>query len=39
VRHFYGTENEIWAGYGPVGKTKKNGADYEQLLKVVFSCL
>ena len=25
-RHFYGTENEIWAGFGPVGNTeKKNG--------------
>jgi hypothetical protein len=20
--HFYGTENEIWADFGPVGKTK-----------------
>ena len=38
-RHFYGTENEIWAGFGPVGNTeKKLGADYEQLLRVVFSC-
>jgi len=22
-RHFYGTENEIWAGFGPVGSTEK----------------
>ena len=21
-RHFYGTENEIWAGFGPVGSTE-----------------
>ena len=28
-RHFYGTENEIWAGFGPDGNTKKNWADYE----------
>ena len=25
-RHFYGTENEIWAGFGPI------------ILRVVFSC-
>ena len=22
-RHFYGTENEIWAGFGPVCNTEK----------------
>ena len=22
-RHFYETENEIWAGFGPVGNTEK----------------
>jgi hypothetical protein len=22
-RHFYGTENEIWAGFGPDGNTEK----------------
>ena len=22
-RHFYGTENEIWPGLGPVGNTEK----------------
>ena len=22
-RHFCGTENEIWAGFGPVGNTEK----------------
>ena len=38
-RYFYGTENEIWAGCGPVGNTEKKwGADYEQLLRAVFSC-
>ena len=38
-RHFYGAENEIWAGFGPpVSNTeKKIGADYEQLLRVIFS--
>jgi hypothetical protein len=36
-RHFYGTKNEIWAGFGSVGNTeKKFGADYEQLLRVIF---
>ena len=36
ARHFYGTENVIWAGLGPL---KKNiGADYEQLLRAFFSC-
>ena len=29
----------IWADFGPVGNTeKKIGADYEQLLRAVFSC-
>ena len=23
-RHFYGTENKIWAGFVPVGNTEKN---------------
>ena len=23
VSHFYGTEYEIWAGFGPVGNTEK----------------
>jgi hypothetical protein len=28
-----------WVGFGPVGNTeKKLGADYEQLLRAVFSC-
>ena len=22
-RHFYGTENVIWAGFGPIGNTEK----------------
>ena len=30
---------EIWADFGPVGNTeKKIGANYEQLLRAVFSC-
>ena len=35
-----GTENVIWAGFGPVDNTekKKIGDDYEQLLRAVFSC-
>ena len=38
-RHFYGTENLIWAGFRPVGNTeKKNWADYEQHLSPVFPC-
>jgi hypothetical protein len=37
--NFYGTEIEIWADFGPVDSTeKKFGADYEQLLREVFSC-
>jgi hypothetical protein len=37
--HSYGTENVIWAGFGPIGSTeKKVCADYEQLLRTVFSC-
>ena len=29
----------IWAGFGKVGSTaKKIGANYEQLLRAVFSC-
>ena len=35
---FYGTEIEIWAGFGPVGITeKKNWVHYEQLFRPVFS--
>ena len=35
----YGTEIEIWAGFGPVGSTeKKLGANYEQHLRLAFSC-
>ena len=37
-RYFYGTENVIWAGFGPVGNTEKIiWANYEQLLRAVFS--
>ena len=32
VSNFYGTEIEIWAGFGPVGITEKNWADYELIL-------
>ena len=32
-------KSEIWAGFGPVGNMKKYiWADYEQLLRVFFSC-
>ena len=32
-------KHEIWADFGPDGKTeKKMVADYEQLLRPVFSC-
>ena len=39
VGHFHGTGNEIWAGFGLVGITEKekNWANYEQLLRPVFS--
>ena len=37
---FYGTEIEIWAGFGPVGSTeKKNWADYEQLFRAFLKFL
>ena len=37
--NLYGTENEIWAGFGQVGITeKKMRADYEQLLRMFFLC-
>ena len=36
VSNFYGTEIEIWAGFGPVGNNEKYGEDYEQLLRLVF---
>ena len=39
VTNFYGTEIEIFAGFGPVGNTeKKIWADYEQLLRAVSPC-
>ena len=35
---FYGTGIEIWAGFGPVGITKKTiWVNYEQLLRPFFS--
>ena len=40
-RHlFYGTESKTWYGFWLVANTekKKFWADYEQLLRVVFSC-
>ena len=34
---FYGTEIDIWAGFGPVGITEKTFlANYEQLVRAVF---
>ena len=36
--HFYGTEYDIWADFGPVGNAeKKCWADYEQLFRAFFS--
>ena len=35
---FYRTENDKLAGFGPVGNIEKIEADYEQLLRAVFSC-
>ena len=38
VSNFYGTEIEIWAGFGLVGNSeKKIWADYEQLLRSVYT--
>ena len=35
--NFYGTEIEIWAGFGPVGITEKTFlVNYEQLFRAVF---
>ena len=35
----YGTEYDIWADFGLVGNNEKRfGADYEQFLRVFFSC-
>ena len=41
MSNFYGKEIEIWAGFagGPNGNTeKKIWANYEQLLRLVYSC-
>ena len=38
MNNFYGTDIEIWAGFGPVGNTETNWANYEQLLMAVFLC-
>ena len=37
---FYGTGIEIWARFRPIGHTEKKSvwANYEQLLRVLFSC-
>jgi hypothetical protein len=36
VSNFYGTEIEVWGGFGPVAILKKKiSADYEQLLSSV----
>ena len=35
-RHFYGTENEIWAGFGPVGNTEKMGGQLWATFEGVF---
>ena len=37
MEDFFGTRNEIWAEFGPIGSTEKRvWADYEQLLRVGF---
>ena len=37
MSNFYGTEIDIWAGFGPVGSTEKEiWTDHEQLLKTFF---
>ena len=38
VSNIYGTEIEIWTGFRLVGNTVKNWANYEQLMRAVFSC-
>ena len=39
-KHFYGTEYDIWAGFGLVGNTeKKVWVDYEKSLRAVFHIL
>ena len=39
MSNFYGTEIKILAGFWPVyDNEKKIDADYEQLLRAVFSC-
>ena len=38
VSNFHGTEIGIWAGFGPVGSTEKKLANFEQVLRVAFSC-
>ena len=35
VSSFYGSEIEIWAGFGPVGNA---GKKLGQILRAVFSC-
>ena len=32
VSNFYGTEIEIWAGFGPVGNSGKRWVDYGHFL-------
>ena len=38
MSNFHGANIEIWTGFGPVGNTEKNWADYEQLLRALFLC-
>ena len=38
VSNSYGTEIEVWAGFGPDVDTEKNWTDYQQLFCMVFSC-
>ena len=38
-KHFYGIQDEIWAGFGPVGNTDKKVLDFEQKTNVRFLLL
>ena len=35
-RHFYGTENKIWAGFGPIDNTDKNLSRLEATIEGIF---
>jgi hypothetical protein len=39
VRNFYGTEIEIWAGFGPVGSNEKKYKQFFTLFPLNFAFL